>query len=140
MKLFALVFCFLFLAYRFCVGDRFYLCENKILCEYDYEERLVFANMAYNPSSLAHIRRQVNSLQVCIIILCAIILCHQFRIFHAAIIISTISIECLHSHTERHSQNYVEVFVLFRLTCAAYAKWTSDANVLTRKRKLKQQQ
>ncbi|XP_050507660.1 LIM domain only protein 3 isoform X2 [Diabrotica virgifera virgifera] len=49
--------------HRFCVGDRFYLCENKILCEYDYEERLVFANMAYNPSSLAHIRRQVNNLQ-----------------------------------------------------------------------------
>lgn len=53
------------LFFRFCVGDRFYLCENKILCEYDYEERLVFANMAYNPSSLAHIRRQVSSLQVC---------------------------------------------------------------------------
>lgn len=49
--------------HRFCVGDRFYLCDNKILCEYDYEERLVFANMAYNPSSLAHIRRQVNNLQ-----------------------------------------------------------------------------
>ncbi|XP_018328971.1 LIM domain only protein 3 isoform X3 [Agrilus planipennis] len=49
--------------HRFCVGDRFYLCDNKILCEYDYEERLVFANMAYNPSSLAHIRRQVSSLQ-----------------------------------------------------------------------------
>lgn len=48
---------------RFCVGDRFYLCENKILCEYDYEERLVFANMAYNPTSLAHIKRQVNNLQ-----------------------------------------------------------------------------
>ncbi|XP_058807419.1 LIM domain only protein 3-like isoform X2 [Phymastichus coffea] len=32
--------------HRFCVGDRFYLCDNKILCEYDYEERLVFANMA----------------------------------------------------------------------------------------------
>lgn len=46
------------------MGDRFYLCENKILCEYDYEERLVFANMAYNPSSLAHIRRQVGNLQV----------------------------------------------------------------------------
>ncbi|CAH0386852.1 unnamed protein product [Bemisia tabaci] len=49
--------------HRFCVGDRFYLCDNKILCEYDYEERLVFANMAYNPSSLAHIRRQVSQLQ-----------------------------------------------------------------------------
>lgn len=47
------------------MGDRFYLCENKILCEYDYEERLVFANMAtYNSSSLAHIRRQVSRLQV----------------------------------------------------------------------------
>ncbi|CAH1370155.1 LIM domain transcription factor LMO4.2-like isoform X1 [Tenebrio molitor] len=49
--------------HRFCVGDRFYLCDNKILCEYDYEERLVFANMTYNPSSLAHIRRQVSNLQ-----------------------------------------------------------------------------
>lgn len=49
---------------RFCVGDRFYLCDNKILCEYDYEERLVFANMSYHPSSLAHIRRQVSNLQV----------------------------------------------------------------------------
>ncbi|XP_046993638.1 LIM domain only protein 3-like [Schistocerca americana] len=48
--------------HRFCVGDRFYLCENKILCEYDYEERLVFANMAYNPSSLAHIKRQTSHL------------------------------------------------------------------------------
>ncbi|XP_067012342.2 LIM domain only protein 3 [Anabrus simplex] len=48
--------------HRFCVGDRFYLCENKILCEYDYEERLVFANLAYNPSSLAHIKRQATHL------------------------------------------------------------------------------
>lgn len=46
------------------MGDRFYLCDNKILCEYDYEERLVFANMAHNPSSLAHVRRQVSALQV----------------------------------------------------------------------------
>ncbi|XP_069675309.1 LIM domain only protein 3-like isoform X2 [Periplaneta americana] len=45
--------------HRFCVGDRFYLCENKILCEYDYEERLVFANMAYNPPNLAHIKRHL---------------------------------------------------------------------------------
>ncbi|KAK0080797.1 hypothetical protein PV325_013306 [Microctonus aethiopoides] len=45
---------------EFCVGDRFYLCENKILCEYDYEERLVFANMALHPpASLAHIKRQL---------------------------------------------------------------------------------
>ncbi|XP_023713758.1 LIM domain only protein 3 [Cryptotermes secundus] len=48
--------------HRFCVGDRFYLCENKILCEYDYEERLVFANMAYNPPSIAHIKRQTSHL------------------------------------------------------------------------------
>lgn len=51
---------------RFCVGDRFYLCDNKILCEYDYEERLVFANMALHPppsSTLAHIKRQVTHLQ-----------------------------------------------------------------------------
>ncbi|XP_034250529.1 LIM domain only protein 3-like [Thrips palmi] len=40
--------------HRFCVGDRFYLCENKILCEYDYEERMVFANM--QPSAV----KQVN--------------------------------------------------------------------------------
>lgn len=45
---------------RFCVGDKFYLCENKILCEYDYGERLVFANMALHPpSSLEHIKRQL---------------------------------------------------------------------------------
>lgn len=48
--------------HRFCVGDRFYLCENKILCEYDYEERLVFANMAYNPPSIAQLKRQTNHL------------------------------------------------------------------------------
>lgn len=49
-----------FSACRFCVGDRFYLCENKILCEYDYEERLAFANMALqSPASLAYIKRQL---------------------------------------------------------------------------------
>jgi len=52
--------CSLFFIYRFCVGDRFYLCENKILCEYDYEERLAFANMALqSPASLAYIKRQL---------------------------------------------------------------------------------
>ncbi|XP_037918975.1 LIM domain transcription factor LMO4.1 isoform X1 [Hermetia illucens] len=44
--------------HRFCVGDRFYLCDNKILCEYDYEERLVFASMANHPM----MKRQANSL------------------------------------------------------------------------------
>ncbi|XP_023158629.1 uncharacterized protein LOC101450927, partial [Ceratitis capitata] len=38
----------------FCVGDRFYLNENKILCEYDYEERLVFASMANHPILKRH--------------------------------------------------------------------------------------
>ena len=50
--------------FRFCVGDRYYLCDNKILCEYDYEERRVFASMAHNPNSLAHLKRQVSSLEV----------------------------------------------------------------------------
>lgn len=44
--------------HRFCVGDRFYLCENKILCEYDYEERLVFASMANHPM----LKRQASGL------------------------------------------------------------------------------
>ena len=30
---------------RFCVGDRFYLHENKILCEYDYEEQMALSQM-----------------------------------------------------------------------------------------------
>ncbi|XP_062538705.1 LIM/homeobox protein Lhx2 isoform X2 [Armigeres subalbatus] len=42
--------------HRFCVGDKFYLCENKILCEYDYEERLVFASMANHPM----LKRQIG--------------------------------------------------------------------------------
>lgn len=46
--------------FRFCVGDRFYLCENKILCEYDYEERLVFANMAFHPPPMSHLKRQTS--------------------------------------------------------------------------------
>ena len=49
---------------RFCVGDRFYLIDNKILCEYDYEERLIFANMSSNSASLAQIQRRVTDIQV----------------------------------------------------------------------------
>lgn len=41
-------------SFRFCVGDKFYLCDNKILCEYDYEERLVFASMANHPILKRH--------------------------------------------------------------------------------------
>ena len=48
--------------HRFCVGDRFYLCDNKILCEYDYEERMVFANMNVNQQSVPPIKRQANGL------------------------------------------------------------------------------
>ncbi|CAL8115980.1 unnamed protein product [Orchesella dallaii] len=44
--------------HRLCVGDCFYPCENKILCEYDYEERMVFANMACSPGSLSLLRSQ----------------------------------------------------------------------------------
>ncbi|EEC17348.1 rhombotin, putative, partial [Ixodes scapularis] len=43
--------------HRFCVGDRFYLFDNKILCEYDYEERLSFQNVPFpghTPSSNAN--------------------------------------------------------------------------------------
>ncbi|KAJ1529550.1 hypothetical protein ONE63_006322 [Megalurothrips usitatus] len=51
-------------SHRFCVGDRFYLCENKILCEYDYEERMVFANMnsVNNQQSIPPLKRQANGL------------------------------------------------------------------------------
>ena len=55
--------------FRFCVGDRFFLCDNKILCEYDYEERMVFANLAYNQSNLAHIKQQARSVAGKVIIL-----------------------------------------------------------------------
>lgn len=48
------------LSRRFCVGDRFYLFENKVLCEYDYEERMVFASLPQN--SLDHIKRQTVEL------------------------------------------------------------------------------
>jgi len=43
------------------VGDRFYLCDNRILCEYDYEERMVFANMNSSigsNGSMQNIKRQ----------------------------------------------------------------------------------
>ncbi|KAI2799237.1 hypothetical protein RDWZM_006791 [Blomia tropicalis] len=43
---------------KFCVGDRFYLHENKILCEYDYEERMVFANLSLN--NMEQVRRQTK--------------------------------------------------------------------------------
>ncbi len=42
----------IFFLNRFCVGDRFFLSDNKILCEYDYEERMVFANLVRQMSDL----------------------------------------------------------------------------------------
>ncbi|KAL8574297.1 hypothetical protein ACOMHN_062975 [Nucella lapillus] len=59
--------------HRFCVGDRFYLCDNKILCEADYEERMMFANLggpapSFPPytspgyNALTQMKRQAQSL------------------------------------------------------------------------------
>ncbi|GIY43350.1 rhombotin-1 [Caerostris extrusa] len=49
--------------HRFCVGDRFYLFENKVLCELDYEERVLIASLPYPTyNSLDQIQRQTDSL------------------------------------------------------------------------------
>ncbi|GBN80159.1 Rhombotin-1 [Araneus ventricosus] len=49
--------------HRFCVGDRFYLFENKVLCELDYEERVLLASLPYGSyNSLDQIQRQTDSL------------------------------------------------------------------------------
>merc|ERR1711953_974486 len=37
--------------HRFCVGDQFFLHDNKILCGPDYEERMVFASLSSNPAA-----------------------------------------------------------------------------------------
>ncbi|CAG0886101.1 unnamed protein product [Cyprideis torosa] len=42
--------------HRFCVGDRFYLLDNKILCEMDYDERMVLAGLP--TSSTYHLQQQ----------------------------------------------------------------------------------
>ena len=40
--------------YRFCVGDQFFLHDNKVLCGPDYEERMVFASLSVSsPAQLA---------------------------------------------------------------------------------------
>ena len=44
------------------MGDKFYLCDNKILCEYDYDERMIFANMQYNYNALNQIKQQTQRL------------------------------------------------------------------------------
>ena len=48
--------------HRFCVGDRFHLHENRILCEYDFEEITVFgSNPAYN-NHIEKLKKQTESL------------------------------------------------------------------------------
>ena len=44
------------------MGDNFYLVDGKILCEYDNEERRIFATVQYNHSTLNHIKRQAQKL------------------------------------------------------------------------------
>ena len=46
------------LHFRFCVGDQFYLLDNKILCGPDYEERMLFANLQNHPDRLAQLKPQ----------------------------------------------------------------------------------
>lgn len=56
--------------HRFCVGDRFHLHENRILCEYDFEEMSVYGGnnntLAAAPSSysshIEKLKRQTESL------------------------------------------------------------------------------
>ena len=47
--------------HRFCVGDQFFLYDNKVLCGADYEERMVFASLSTNPAQLAAIKHQDHS-------------------------------------------------------------------------------
>ncbi|KAG1667024.1 Rhombotin-1 [Nymphon striatum] len=46
--------------HRFCVGDHFYLLENKILCQYDYEERNNLNSMS-NSNNNSSINMSTNS-------------------------------------------------------------------------------
>jgi len=48
--------------HRFCVGDQFYLYDNKILCGPDYEERMLFASIHHHPDRLAQIKNQTRLL------------------------------------------------------------------------------
>ena len=48
--------------HRFCVGDQFFLHDNKVLCGPDYEERMVFASLSTNPAAqLAAIKHHDNN-------------------------------------------------------------------------------
>merc|ERR1711874_418659 len=48
--------------HRFCVGDQFYLLDNKILCGADYEERMLFASLQNHPDRLAQLKNQQTRL------------------------------------------------------------------------------
>ncbi|GIX85546.1 rhombotin-1 [Caerostris extrusa] len=48
--------------HRFCVGDRFYLHDNKIICEYDHEERALFATLPFTCAGLAQLKRQAQQI------------------------------------------------------------------------------
>lgn len=48
---------------RFCVGDRFYLCDNKILCESDYEDRVLLQNGLTNLQQDQSINHNNNNIQ-----------------------------------------------------------------------------
>uniref|UniRef100_A0A9J2P9N8 LIM zinc-binding domain-containing protein n=1 Tax=Ascaris lumbricoides TaxID=6252 RepID=A0A9J2P9N8_ASCLU len=49
--------------HRFCIGDKYYLCDNKILCQYDYEERMTFLQAAYNNQSFTEITKNIQQLE-----------------------------------------------------------------------------
>ncbi|RWS26865.1 LIM domain only protein 3-like protein [Leptotrombidium deliense] len=46
---------------RFCVGDRFYLFENKIVCELDYEE--IISRNASLSNSLEKLKKQTENIE-----------------------------------------------------------------------------
>ncbi|KAK0397212.1 hypothetical protein QR680_002034 [Steinernema hermaphroditum] len=48
--------------YRFCIGDKYYLCDNKVLCQYDYEEKMTFLQAAYNNQSFTEITKNIQQL------------------------------------------------------------------------------
>ncbi|KAK0397211.1 hypothetical protein QR680_002034 [Steinernema hermaphroditum] len=47
---------------RFCIGDKYYLCDNKVLCQYDYEEKMTFLQAAYNNQSFTEITKNIQQL------------------------------------------------------------------------------
>jgi len=60
---------------RFCIGDRYYLCENKILCQFDYEERLVFASLQSQETYAATISKHSTAAKVLCCFLFIYLLC-----------------------------------------------------------------